>query len=135
MSCSREEIAEKRRLAQEKLRQSKSSVCVSTNSFYGPQKNVLSEYQNKIKATSPYKNARILSQPYTNNNTTSGRRQSKETETNKASTSAVCAPIFDKNFCTCTCSLISANRFVVIPSTFHSQLIDVFKTIPSKLYS
>lgn len=88
MSCSAEEIAEKKRLALERLKQTKisetnspnSNQCMAfakpaskavnpTASFYGSsinsKTNELTNYENKIKNQKPFKNNnRILSQPY-----------------------------------------------------------------------
>ncbi|XP_055917964.1 SWI/SNF-related matrix-associated actin-dependent regulator of chromatin subfamily A-like protein 1 [Eupeodes corollae] len=43
------------------------------------------------------------------------------------------APVFVQSV-SCTCYLISAFRFAVQPSGYHTQLIEVFKSIPSKAY-
>lgn len=43
------------------------------------------------------------------------------------------APVFVKRV-TCKVAMISPVRFEVQPSFFHAQLIEVFKTIPSKAY-
>lgn len=152
MSCTAEEISEKRRIALERLKNRKlninpavqSTVAVqpvqnSTNaatspksivSFYGSTTNVktnqLSAYENKIRESPTKKIAnRILSQPYSNRNNGSGP---------SASTITKLAPVFTTSV-TCTCSLISACRFQVITSGYFARLIDVFKTIPSRTFS
>lgn len=153
MSCTAEEISEKRRIALERLKNRKlnintavqSTVAVqpvqqnSTNaatspksivSFYGSTTNVktnqLSAYENKIRESPTSKIAnRILSQPYSNRNNGSGP---------SASTITKLAPVFTTAV-TCTCSLISPCRFQVITSGYFAKLIDVFKTIPSRIFS
>lgn len=141
MSCTSEEIAEKRRIALERLKSKRQIPCTSSSSsassssltekstnFYGSTannnnnnitspKNVSND--NKIGQQNPYKNARILSQPY-------------NTKTTAAATTI--APIFTKQI-SCVCSMITSERFNVVPSGFHAKLIDVFKTIPSRAYS
>lgn len=152
MSCTAEEIAEKRRIALERLKNRKlkqNTPCQSTEavqplqdkqnntatspksvvSFYGSATNVktnqLSAYENKIKNSPTNKIAnRILSQPY------SDRNQSGP----NSSTIKTLAPVFS-TVVTCSCSLITPRRFQVVTSGFFAKLIDVFKTIPSRAYS
>lgn len=153
MSCTAEEISEKRRIALERLknRKLKMNTAVqsttaavqpvqekpsnsatspkSIRSFYGSTTNVktnqLSAYETIIKKSPTNKIAnRILSQPYSNQNNQSGP---------SAATNQL-APVFT-TVVTCSCSLITPRRFQVITSGFFAKLIDVFKTIPSRAYS
>lgn len=149
MSCTAEEIEEKRKIAVERLKsrklgmntavhpvqQSPTNAATSPKSiasFYGSTTNVktnqLSAYENKLKESPSNKIAnRILSQPYSNRNSTNGSGSS-------ASTIKKLAPVFTTAV-TCSCSLISPHRFQVVTSGYFSKLIDVFKTIPSRAYS
>ncbi|KAJ6646348.1 SWI/SNF-related matrix-associated actin-dependent regulator of chromatin subfamily A-like protein 1 [Pseudolycoriella hygida] len=148
MSCTAEEISEKRRIALERLKNRKLQMNTaaqsatktteqpmqsatspkSVESFYGKVTNVktdqLTAYENKMKtsATSKATN-RILSQPYPNNKFEAGASQKNKT----------LAPVFTKVIA-CSCSMISTRRFEVVTSGFHQKLIDVFKTIPSRSY-
>lgn len=150
MSCSAEQIAEKKRQAQEKLKQkkhnsdnyeqqpstSKDSLVTSptgpAKSFYGgataEKTQVLSKFESKIKNQNTHaQNSRILSQPYSNriNKTSANALPSNQEKS--------LAPVF-KRVVTCTCVMISEERFEVIPSSFHAQLIDIFKTITTRKY-
>lgn len=153
MSCTAEEIAEKRRIALERLKnrklntntvphiQSSTMQSIPSNatspksivSFYGNTTNVktnqLSDYENKIKKSPTNKvTNRILSQPYpTTHDHNSGTGAS-------SSMKKVVAPIFTQ-IVTCTCSLVTPNRFQVVTSGYMEKLIDVFKSIPSRAYS
>ncbi|KAG4072648.1 hypothetical protein HA402_004737 [Bradysia odoriphaga] len=154
MSCTPEEISEKRRIALErlnirKLRMSsadQSSTATSpvnhdsTNSatspksvasFYGNEKNVktdvLNDYENKIKKSPANKiTNRILSQPYPNNNNSGP-------STSVASPGPKLASVFTK-VVSCSCSMVTPTRFQVTTSGFCAKLVDVFRTIPSKAY-
>lgn len=150
MSCTAEEIAEKKRQALERLKQKKNQSVASehaksnTNpvtsptakSFYGNSSKrkaeELTEYENKIKHSSnPHTSNRILSQPYSN-------RDKKTTQSNAPSTSNTTAnnkvaSIFQK-VVTCSCSMLTETRFQVTVTGYHSKLIDVFKSIPTRCY-
>lgn len=156
MSCTAEQIAEKRREAQERLRlrqeQQKSSnhaaVSVNNNNtikpasvsgvaegkinaFYGSSTaNKTAELQNyeaKIKSQQPYKNKnRILSQPYPKKDAKAAVASTKAPETKLA-------PVFQKTV-TCTCAMVASTRFNVIVDGYNVPLIDVFKTIPTRSY-
>lgn len=140
-ACTLEEIAEKRRLAQERLKKTKasaqssnstSSAGTSTRTFYGngqsPLANTLNKYESKIKQqpTHSYSN-RISSQPYPRNG--NAQRTSANNDQQKT------APLFmNVVTCTCTCIMITPKRFQVIQKGYHMKLIDVFKTIPTRSY-
>lgn len=138
MSCNAEEIAEKRRIAQERLKEKarKSTekilppvaVVSPPNNFYGNVgvynntnsyvRFMDSVHQNTIKPKNLAKN-RILTQPYQKKN------ESLEVSSfNK---------LFNKTI-TCTCSLITDDRFVVESSGYSEKLINELKLIPSKVY-
>lgn len=149
MSCTAEQIAEKRRLAMEKLKQTKASAQnnqsagptpqsnnatspgTNAKSFYGngrnEKANQLNQYESKMKQQqqTPGHSNRISSQPYPRN----ASAQYKTTNNNQQKM----ASIF-KNVVTCTCVMISPRRFQVIHKGYHAKLIDVFKTIPTRSY-
>lgn len=143
MACSPEQIAAKRQMALERLKQNQAkastpgiasspakSLGVSINSeqFYGSgqssttprnQEYLPGKTDNKIKAQ-PLKDNRIFSQPYAN------RTKEKVPEANK--------PVFLSSICVLKCSLLSEERFCVTLSNFSNQVTDAFKTIPSRNY-
>lgn len=153
MSCTAEEISEKRRIALERLKNRKFNMNVGTQStastsavesnavtvvtspksitsFYGnsinKKTNQLNDYENTIKSSVTNKTTnRILSQPYQNRRSENGVGESP---------SKNLAPVFTKTV-TCSCSLITPHRFQVITSGYLAQLIEIFKTIPSRAYS
>lgn len=148
MQCTAHEIAEKKRLALERLtkrkqedenkpsiagnKQSTSPGTSSkpTSSFYGnassSKANQLDAYENRIKRSpSRAVSNRILSQPYS-------KRESKP-NINQGVEIVKLANIF-VTAVTCSCSVVSETRFEVKISGFHEQLINVFKTIPSRNY-
>lgn len=136
MSCTADEIAEKRRIAQERLkenaRKSTENAVSPPRKFYGAIKqennaavfrqaiSVGVNHQNKMKSDNSAKANRIFSQPYTKKNEPS-------TETFSF------AKVFNKTI-TCTCSLISDDRFVVASSGYSEKLINELKTISSRVY-
>lgn len=144
MQCTSEEIAEKKRLALERLKQrnqatdnkagggnnnnvsSASTALKTTSGFYGNASSskaaALDNYENKMKhSPSRAVSNRILSQPYS-------ARAPKPADTTKI------ASVFT-NVVTCSCQMVAATRFEVNINGFLQQLIAVFKTIPSKNYS
>lgn len=157
MSCTAEEISEKRRLALERLKnrklklntavQSTTTTTVQppvqqepTNtatspksivSFYGNatsvKTNQLTAYENKMK-TSP---ANKISNRILSQPYPSNQNAESGS---RESTAKKLAPVFT-TVVTCSCSLISPGRFQVATSGFFVKLIDVFKTIPSRAYS
>lgn len=155
MPCTAEEIAEKKRQALERLKRkqmqndqaststastSNAQLAISpgdkakgANSFYGCQTaaitNVLSSYENKIKHQSESKQTnRILSQPYSNRPTKNAISSMTAAPAEKK-----LAPVF-RNVITCTCAMVSYDRFEVVPSGFHAKLLDVFKTLATRKY-
>lgn len=152
MSCSAEEIAEKKRQAQERLKHRKenvnrvepqpstskasSSLAKSPTgpalSFYGgatkDKTQELSHFETKIKhqRDQAQKN-RILSQPY------SSRINAASAKALPSGSEKKVARVFRK-VVTCVCSMVSEDRFEVIPSSYHAQLIDVFKSITTRKY-
>lgn len=154
MSCTAEEIKEKRRLAQERLKKTKESAAQnkisvsnanasvntvtspgtstkSTSTFYGnEQKDIaLHEHENKMKQQHQYgQTSRILSQPYP-------KRDANVTQSTTASNNAKQFMSSLEKVITCTCTMISATLFQVIVSGYSDKLIDVFKTISKRSYS
>lgn len=138
MSCTAEEIKEKRRIAQERLKENarkttESNALSPPSKFYGATAGATKQqnnaaafrqavpvHQNKMKSDNSAKTNRIFSQPYHKKN---------EQSTEMVSL----AKIFNKTI-TCTCSLISNDRFVVISSGYSEKLINELKTIPSRVY-
>ncbi|XP_053693187.1 SWI/SNF-related matrix-associated actin-dependent regulator of chromatin subfamily A-like protein 1 [Sabethes cyaneus] len=161
MSCTSEEIAEKRRIAIERLNARKNAVAngykskptqspgetskptftlppkqlevvtgIRSTSFYGKsdssgfhetKSNPSASTTGKLK--SPFNNGRLQSHPYA--------RNTQIPKTN--GTPGKIAPVFIRTI-TCTCAMISETRFVVHMSGFNEQLINVFKSVPSKQY-
>lgn len=131
MSCTAEEIAEKRRVAQERLKARKSTenivpVVSPPKKFYGVHNStnnyalfMNSVHQNKITPNNTLAKNRILTQPYQKKN-----ESSEVFSFNK---------LFNKTI-TCTCSLITDERFVVESSGYSEKLIDELKLIPSRVY-
>lgn len=144
MSCSAEEIAEKRRIALERLKKHKqiastpasninATATKSPAAFYGSSSSSAVKAPNKpatndgkIPQVNPYKNARISSQPYNTHH------QQKQPQWQSRSNTS--APVFTKQI-SCVCSMITDQRFAVTPSGYHAKLIDVCKTIPSRAFS
>uniref|UniRef100_A0A0A1XLP0 SWI/SNF-related matrix-associated actin-dependent regulator of chromatin subfamily A-like protein 1 n=1 Tax=Zeugodacus cucurbitae TaxID=28588 RepID=A0A0A1XLP0_ZEUCU len=174
--CTAAEIAEKRRIALEKLAAKKQRLAaeakltppvqqqrttagaISTNSFFKqqnhtqthnptnttakPQQNTSAKpssaainFLNDLKRSNIGKyanNARDAAQPYPRSpfhNKSTAAATHTASNTNKQTL----APIFVVSV-SCKVYMISNTRFVVQPSCFHGKLIDVFKTIPSRLY-
>lgn len=145
MQCSAEEIAEKKRQAIERLEEKKRNSAAANNNnstspdastksssnFYGNaianKVSELNEYENKIKNTSNQAttNNRILSQPYPHRNT-------NKNEIHWTNAFDLMKKSVNSNSASCTCSMISTDRFQVEVAGFHKQLNDVFKTIPSR---
>lgn len=147
MQCTAHEIAEKKRLAQERLKKRKEgdenkpsfggnkqptspgTLPNPTSSFYGnassSKANELNALENQIKHSPNHAASnRILSQPYSKPNSMPN---------NKAAEVGKLANIF-VTAVTCSCSMVSETRFEVKISGFHEQLVNVFKMIPSKSY-
>lgn len=163
MSCTAEEIAEKRRVAQERLRErqqqsaavtpkrvtttndnnntlsvntatASTSTSPTARSFYGK---ALASNSSKAAELENYE-AKIRSEPpYKNKN----RILSQPYPTKDARTVAQTAKTnepkktpFGQKSVTCTCAMISSSRFHVTIDGYHAKLIDVFKTIPTRSY-
>uniref|UniRef100_A0A182PAQ0 SWI/SNF-related matrix-associated actin-dependent regulator of chromatin subfamily A-like protein 1 n=1 Tax=Anopheles epiroticus TaxID=199890 RepID=A0A182PAQ0_9DIPT len=149
MSCTSEEIAEKRRIAIERLNARKKSLesqnnnsssnKVAAKSINGPPQQASSDRQNKTPLT--------ISTFYGSNQSSFGKSsssfQAKRSGPSalpyakpapKSSTpSSKVAPVFVRTV-TCTCSILSDTRFIVDTNGFNEQMIDIFKQIPSKSY-
>lgn len=131
MSCTAEEIAAKKIIAQERLKAklsvpSANSTTAPSNSaikfisniqFYGSNSTQSTTAKDSFKAKSSYANGSRVP-PY--------KRNSEQKPTN-------IAPVFAKTI-SCTCAMLSESRFTVVPSSNHKALIDTFKTIPSWLF-
>uniref|UniRef100_A0A182SEK0 Helicase ATP-binding domain-containing protein n=1 Tax=Anopheles maculatus TaxID=74869 RepID=A0A182SEK0_9DIPT len=146
MSCTSEEIAEKRRLAIERLNARKKCIQnlannntssttgdgggvqqtgplatnrtpLSISTFYGGNQFSFG----KVSSSLQTKRGPTASVPYTK----PGQKQNN--------TPGKVAPIFVRTV-TCACSIVSDIRFVVETNGFNEQMIEVFKQIPSKTY-
>ncbi|XP_058057458.1 SWI/SNF-related matrix-associated actin-dependent regulator of chromatin subfamily A-like protein 1 [Anopheles bellator] len=139
MSCSAEQIAEKRRIAIERLNARKNSnknavstpaaanpaqsggpskgATLTANSFYGQ--------NNERTATSNPAHQRML-RDQRNTFSPYSRPTKKDTPTKVA-------PIFARTV-TCACSLVSEERFIAETNGYSEPLIEIFKRIPSKSY-
>ncbi|XP_055593275.1 SWI/SNF-related matrix-associated actin-dependent regulator of chromatin subfamily A-like protein 1 [Uranotaenia lowii] len=159
MSCTAEEIAEKRRIAIERLNARKNALNNNNNSsstnkptFSLPPKqqaavvhSTASFYGNSSKAPDAQQKPNFK-QIVTNGTTVpkikstfhQARTQAAPYQYNGKSqqqqgTPGKLAPVFVKTV-SCTCELISETRFVVTPNGFSEKIIEVFKSIPSKQY-
>lgn len=142
MSCTLEQIAEKKRVALERLqraRQQKSepaetatasqnapksansaSQFLSMNSFYG---SVPATGGGKIKSGNILQNHRT--QPYSTPNKSTGHP--------KSGGGRLTQQLLFLPTKAATCSMISAERFVV-EASFHEQMVDVMKAMPNREY-
>lgn len=153
MSCSAAEIAEKRRLAKERLQKTlgtahtpkpstSSNTATSpgtdakpTSVFYGNGNNekaeTLNQYENKMKHQPSHRTAnRISSQPYP---VRDGAAAQSTSSTNTNNNARKVASIFEKVI-SCTCSMISSTRFQVKESGYSAKLIDVYKSIQTRSF-
>lgn len=161
MGCTAEEIAEKRRLAKEKLQKTAAAFAAArtptskptthsttatspgtdtkpTSVFYGNEKNdkaeTLNQYENKMKHQPSHSSSnRILSQPYPKRDGAAAQSTST-TSTNMDNKASKVAPMFTKTV-TCACSMISSTRFQVKESGYSAKLIDIYKSIPTRAFS
>lgn len=164
MQCTADEIAEKRRLAMERLKKKKEAAQIqaptpnsstasastvtspgtstkSTSIFYGSDSqqkaNALNQHENKMKQPHYHgQTNRILSQPYPKRDANSTPSTTTTTTTTTMSNNS--AQSFLKPFekvVTCACSMISPTRFQVVTCGYSEKLIDIFKTIPTRSYS
>lgn len=160
MSCTKEQIEEKKRIATEKfkarqialaakvpkLTQSAVSVPLRPVFTLPPhQQQVIDAY----KASSGSSSVSHFKQIVTNKSTVSSgvgvgktkspynaRPQSHpyaRNSPNRSGTPVQVAPVFVRSVA-CSCAMVSATRFVVKTSGFNEKLIDVFKSIASKNY-
>ncbi|KFB39093.1 AGAP008426-PA-like protein [Anopheles sinensis] len=143
MSCTAEEIAEKRRIAIERLNARKNKNVNQTNQHKGPTSAADRSVAGEPQPVTSNKNPLTISSFYGNNASNAGKAAS----TNKTfpgktqpyarpvqkSTPAKLAPVFIRAV-TCSCSMISETRFIVETDGFNEQMIEEFKKIPSKNY-
>lgn len=123
MECTAEEIAEKRRIALERLKAKKEALAKAREPLTKTNDSTALATSKKI-STNPYQSTRTVSHPYAN------KMPSTSTTTAKVEPSAT-IPV---KVISCSCYMVSDNRFEVSPSGFSNQLINVFKTIPSRSY-
>lgn len=125
MECTAEEIAEKRRIALERLKAKKEALAKARQSSIqsnGTESTTLAT--SKKIPTNPYQNSRILSHPYANKTPSTSSVNVKKEPTVSIPTKVI----------SCTCYMITDNRFEVQPSAFSTPLINIFRTIPSRGY-
>lgn len=155
MACTAAEIAEKKRIAIERLNARKNALATTSSSTAKPTPQQvpfpkstkpifpLPEKQRQAMALASSSfygsssvggkapssifngNARSAAHPYSK--PSFGRAQ-----TAKPAAPPV-APVFIRTV-TCSCSMVTETRFTVVPSGFNEKLIEVFKSIPSKQY-
>uniref|UniRef100_A0A182MCU0 SWI/SNF-related matrix-associated actin-dependent regulator of chromatin subfamily A-like protein 1 n=1 Tax=Anopheles culicifacies TaxID=139723 RepID=A0A182MCU0_9DIPT len=141
MSCTSEEIAEKRRLAIERLNARKKCIESQTNNSKvgGDGSSVQT-----VPPTGINKTPLTISTFYGGNQSSFGKSNSSfhtkraiaaqpYTKPNQKNTPAKVAPIFVRTI-TCACSIVSDSRFVTESNGYNEQMIEVFKQIPSKNY-
>ncbi|KAG4066477.1 hypothetical protein HA402_007113 [Bradysia odoriphaga] len=121
MECTAEEIAEKRRIALERLKAKKEALAKARESVTKPNESMALATSKKI-STNPYQSTRTMSHPYAN------KMPSTTTTAAKVNQPAPVKVI------SCSCYMVSESRFEVNPSGFSNQLINIFKTIPSRSY-
>lgn len=158
MSCTAEQIAEKKRLALERLkqRQSQSPATNATNATNAANANVAAVPANPVTKTSNTKpvngfygsstasvtaelknmETKIKNQgPYKNTNRILSQpypgRDPKEGQKQEPPKKASFLP----QIVTCTCSMVTSTYFQVVTSAYHAKIIEVFKTIPSRKFS
>lgn len=122
MQCTAEEIAEKRRLAQQKLAQKRltlenaSATCsdrnITSNSYVNKPSSPLVS-RNNLQSPKQF-----TFKPYTKQKLTPPAKNETKTDV-----------------ITGTCYLISDFRFAVDLSAFSAAAVDIFKTIPTRSYS
>lgn len=126
MECTPAEIAEKKRIALERLRAKKEAMAKAKESLSSKsnEKESVALSTSTRVLTNPYQNARILAHPYASKGSSASNVNNKTEKVVPIPCKAV----------TCTCYMISQSRFEVNPSAFNNKLIDVFRTIPSRGY-
>ncbi|EAA12838.4 SWI/SNF-related matrix-associated actin-dependent regulator of chromatin subfamily A-like protein 1 [Anopheles arabiensis] len=150
MSCTSEEIAEKRRMAIERLNARKKCLESQTNSSGGgkattERSNVLPAQAAAAATGANNKTPLTISTFYGGNQSSFGKSSSSfqakrgppavpyAKPAPKNATPSKVAPVFVRTV-TCACSIVSDTRFVVETNGFNEQMIDIFKQIPSKSY-
>lgn len=149
MSCTSEEIAEKRRMAIERLNARKKCLESQSNSSGGGK--ATTERSNVLPAQAGpatganNKTPLTISTFYGGNQSSFGKSSSSfQTKRGppavpyakpapKNATPSKVAPVFVRTV-TCACSIVSDTRFVVETNGFNEQMIEIFKQIPSKSY-
>lgn len=134
MECTPEQIAEKRRIALERLKAKKEAIAkakeqspANTNTNTNVKASVALATSNKIK-TSPYQNSRNIAHPYASKTSPTNATNILNNKKEPVVSSSLAKVI------SCSCYMISESRFEVNPSAFNNKLIDVFRTIPSRGY-
>uniref|UniRef100_A0A8D8JS52 SWI/SNF-related matrix-associated actin-dependent regulator of chromatin subfamily A-like protein 1 n=1 Tax=Culex pipiens TaxID=7175 RepID=A0A8D8JS52_CULPI len=157
MACTAAEIAEKKRIAIERLNARKNALATTSNSTAKPPPQQvpkptipifpLPEKQRQAmalasssfygtnssiggtggKAPSSFASGSARSAAHPYSKQSFGKAQ-----TTKGVAPPV-APVFIRTV-TCSCSMVTETRFTVQPSGFNEKLIEVFKSIPSKQY-
>lgn len=136
MECTPEQIAEKRRIALERLKVKKEAIAKAreqsstntANSNTNVKASVALGTSNKI-TTSPYQNSRNIAHPYASKMSPTNATNILNNKKEPVVSSSLLAKVIS-----CSCYMISESRFEVNPSAYHNKLIDVFRTIPSRGY-
>uniref|UniRef100_A0A182QXV2 SWI/SNF-related matrix-associated actin-dependent regulator of chromatin subfamily A-like protein 1 n=1 Tax=Anopheles farauti TaxID=69004 RepID=A0A182QXV2_9DIPT len=148
MSCTAEEIAEKRRIAIERLNARKKALENQTNNNRTGLAVVNNVATNKGPPASPSgtnKSPMSIHAFYGAGNESTFGKSTPSYQANRGTTHpyskpapknetpSKVAPIFVRTV-TCACSLISDTRFIVETNGFNEQMVQEFKQIPSKNY-
>ncbi|XP_075152134.1 SWI/SNF-related matrix-associated actin-dependent regulator of chromatin subfamily A-like protein 1 [Haematobia irritans] len=166
-SCSAAEIAEKRRIALEKLKAKKANLAKTPPQTKAPPnttiasstnapittENKASSFLNALKGSNIFKqrqepqhSARDAAHPYKRPSLEESKnfyKKSSNGDNNEKrngpilglcpAQKSIIGPV-GVNSVSCKVAMISVTRFEIQPSGYHSKLIEVFKTIPSKSY-
>ncbi len=125
MECTAEEIAEKRRIALERLKAKKDAIAKAKEALNSKsnEKESMTLATSKKIPINPYQQSRAQSHPYgikaTSTITTNVNVKKEEPKVIVIS---------------CNCYIITESRFEVKPSGYSNPLINVFRTIPSRGY-
>lgn len=123
MECTPAEIAEKKRIALERLKAKKEAMAKARESLSLKSNEKESwALSTSTKVLTNHQNARILAHPYASKASSTNNFNNKNEQ------------VVSSKVISCSCCMISQNRFEVNPSAFNNKLIDVFRTIPSKGY-
>uniref|UniRef100_A0A1Q3F1L1 Putative swi/snf-related matrix-associated actin-dependent regulator n=1 Tax=Culex tarsalis TaxID=7177 RepID=A0A1Q3F1L1_CULTA len=155
MACTAEQIAEKKRIAIERLNARKNALATTSGSSAAPKpspQQTPPTTSSKPLFTLPEKQKQAMAMASssfygassgdgggkapsfsTNNGRTAAHPYAKATSGKAPGKPAAVAPIFLRTV-TCSCSMVTETRFIVQPSGFNEKLIEVFKSIPSKQY-